>query len=180
MALQFLHSWSWKGRNLTTHGSTKAYLQHGLSQSAQMAGLQIRLASNGSTILRSTQDKRQLGAKGSLFLTTMEAIQHQSSGHSVKTIALSSFGCLLIPHTSFNHWMLAALVLWRQPFQSWTRTWSEIMSSMLQRWTLLQSSNKPSLLPSLKPMSKQGLEVLAYIHLIQRLCCSTWIQYQCL
>ena len=54
------------------------------------------------------------------------------------------------------------------------------MSSMLQRWTLLQPLNKPSLLPSLKPMLKQGLEVLACIHLIQRLCCSTWIQYQCL
>jgi hypothetical protein len=58
------------------HGSTKAYLRHGLSQSAKMAGLQIRLASNGSTILRNIQDKRRLGAKGSLFLTTMEAIQH--------------------------------------------------------------------------------------------------------
>ena len=93
------------------HSSTKAYLPHGLSQSAKMAGLQIRLASNGSSILRNIQDKRQLGAKGSLFLTTMEATQHQSSGHSVKITTLFSFRCLLTLYTSSNYWMLAALVL---------------------------------------------------------------------
>jgi hypothetical protein len=35
------------------HSSTKAYLQYGLLQLAKIAGLQIKLASNGSSILRS-------------------------------------------------------------------------------------------------------------------------------
>jgi len=103
-----------KGKELnhsTTHGSTKACLQHGPLQSAQMAGLQTRLASSGSSILKSIQGRRQLEAKGSLFLTTMEAIQHLSSGRSVKTMASLSFGCLHTLHVCFNQWMLAALVL---------------------------------------------------------------------
>ena len=107
----FLHSLSSKGRSSTTHGFTKACLQHGPLQSAQMAGLQTRLASSGSSILKSIQGRRQLEAKGSLFLTNMEAIQHLSSGRFVKTMASFSFGCLHTLHICFNQWMLAALVL---------------------------------------------------------------------
>ena len=80
------------------HGSTKACLQHGCLQSVKIARLQTRLASNRSSILNSIQDKRQLEAKGSLSLTTMEAIVQQTLEHSVKNITLSSSRCLLILH----------------------------------------------------------------------------------
>ena len=93
------------------HGSTKAYLQHGCLQSVKMAGLQTRLASNGSSILNSIQDKRQLEVKGSSSWTTMEAIVQQTLGYSVTNTTLSSSGCLLILHIYSSHWMLAALVL---------------------------------------------------------------------
>ena len=111
MALQFPHSLCSRERYSTTHGFTKVCLQHGLSQSVQMAGLPIRLAFSGSSTSKGTLDLRQLAAKGCLVLTTMKATPHQNLDHSVKAIASFSSGCHLILHTFFNHWTLAALAL---------------------------------------------------------------------
>jgi hypothetical protein len=76
-----------------------------------MARLAMRLAFNGSNTLRSIQDPKQLVAKGFLSLITIKAIQHLNLGASVKTRISYYFGYHLIPHTFFNHWMLAALAL---------------------------------------------------------------------
>jgi hypothetical protein len=103
IALLFHPLLSSKERNSISYSLLKTFPLYRPFHLVQIDRLLIRLASSRFSILRSIQDLRQLTIKGSLSLTTIEAILYLSLEPSVKKKILFYSGYYPILYIFFNY-----------------------------------------------------------------------------